>query len=164
MKRLVLAAALALAGLALAPPRAATAAFFDFSFTQTGGFSGDASGTFEVSGSTIVGITGTTSLWGPMTGLLAPGSYQGNDNRFSATSPFLSFNGVSFTTGTRRANLYFSGVTWVLLTDPLTFLSSANGFGSLTVTPTPAAVPAPAPLALFALGLAGLGLVRRRAG
>jgi hypothetical protein len=70
---------------------------YNFTYTVTtelgiGGGS-DYSGVFDVSGGEIVGITGTSSLYGTINALLPPGSYPplgaSNDNLFSPTAPYL---------------------------------------------------------------------------
>jgi hypothetical protein len=96
-------AAIAAGAMVVCSPRAAKASEYDFSFTASGGPVGDASGVFDVTGNLITGISGTTNF-GTITGLT---SYLGNDNGFSPTSPWLTFNGVSFTTSDgRKVNLF----------------------------------------------------------
>lgn len=59
---------------------------YDFSFTETSvafGGSGSFSGQFTVENGLVTAVTGTSTLWGAIKGLIAPSGYQGNDNAFS---------------------------------------------------------------------------------
>jgi hypothetical protein len=140
--------------------RAATA-LYDFVFTA-GNLTntGDFSGQFTVNTATnrIVGITGSGARIGSITALLSPGGFAGNDNAFSPTAPYLTFDGVSFTTSLLgNVNLFFLpgfGSYRTLVQD------QGARVGSLSVTP--ASVPAPASAALLVAGLAGLAAFRRR--
>ncbi|HQQ69370.1 MAG TPA: hypothetical protein PLL92_03520 [Alicycliphilus sp.] len=87
-----------LAGTLLATGPARAGLIYNFSFIPTGSVTtpiNTISGTFEVDASTIIDITGNASYGGAITGLLPPGVFFGNDNIFSDTAPYLTFDGVS---------------------------------------------------------------------
>jgi len=152
---------------------------YDFSYQQTavspfsgGTGAGDFSGQFSVDGGQIVGIAGTSSLFGAITGLVPPGGFPigaENSNAFGAASPWIDEYGVSFTTATRVINLSWdpSEPGWDGLAELLTGGGSTAGTGNLVVTlaalPGPLVpVAEPATLGLFGLGLLGLAAAGRR--
>lgn len=136
--------------------------FYDFDFTPDGSLLtplNTITGTFEVDASTIVGIIGTASYGGTITGLFAPGVFLGNDNVFSDTAPYLTFNGVSFSTVGSDLNLFWDApdsVWWVQDSE------GGGSFGSLSVTPAVTGVPEPATLALSGVALLGMAAALRR--
>jgi len=171
----------ALAAGGLAPRARAVPVTYDFAYTQTavsifsgGTGTGNITGQFSVDGGAITGITGSTSLFGAITGLLPPGSFPigaENSNAFTATSPWLDGGGVSFTTAARVFNLSYDSFN--LVWDGLTELSSGgggtSGSGTLVVTAAgsigdPVPIPDPGSLTLLAGGLLGLAATRRRRG
>ena len=92
--------------------------FYNWTFSGGGVFAG---GTFQVNNSNIiVGITNGTVTGFPgssstITALVVPGVFPSNapsDNIFNPTSPFLTYNGVSFRTD-RRLNLFWDSGTAV---------------------------------------------------
>jgi hypothetical protein len=151
---------------------------YDFSYTQTAvGFSGgtgtgDISGQFSVEGGAITGITGTTALFGAITGLVSPGGFPigaPNSNAFSAASPWLDENGVAFRTASQVFNLAWASWngTWQGLTEQTGGGGSTDGRGTLAVTLAgglgdPRPVPAPGGVGLLAAALLGLAAARRR--
>jgi hypothetical protein len=156
-----------LAALTAAPGARAAPVLYDFSFTETaslaGGGSGNFSGRFTVENGLVIAVTGTSTRWGAITGIIAPGGY-GNNNAFSPSSPWFTSGGVALTTNSRRVNVSGSGGAWFVATDPLTAFSFADSEGTLLVTlaatAPPTGVPAPASLALLAAGLLGLAAAR----
>jgi hypothetical protein len=141
--------------------------FYNFAYTLSDNVNNgsDYSGTFDVSGGTIVGITGTSSEYGTITELLAPGSYPllagaPNDNLFSPTAPYVDAAGVSFAMGSTDANIYlFTGSDYGEVADS----NQTNGsFGTLTVSLFNNSVPEPASATLFGLGTLALATLRRR--
>ena len=149
----------------------AQAATFDFSYsfpplgTGPNPLAVTASGTFTTSAFdgtefTITGITGVRN-GEAITGLIAPGGFSGNDNFLFPTSPFLDFNGVSFTVagagdnGLGQVNVFFD-------VDGYTENSSNVGVGTFTVTQVTESVPEPGSMALAAGGLMALLYWRRR--
>jgi hypothetical protein len=133
-------------------PHAARAALYDFTYTS--GSNRDASGIFDVTATQIVGISGTVDGFGTITGLYQPGFFLVNDNQFSPLSPFLTGNGVSFTTSSGTGfNLFYDTSDYGLAT------FGSNDFGSFVASSQ--TVPEPATFALLAGGLLGLAGARR---
>lgn len=152
----------ALATTCLAAPASAATFLFTFDGTTI-----DASGTLTTEdtptaqgGFLITGITGTVGT-AAITGLLAPGTFGGNDNLlFVGRDPLLSFGGFSFTA---------DGSNNIFATTQLT-----GGFGLLrpdgtivagrfSITPQQAgAIPEPGTWALMLLGFGFVGAALRR--
>jgi hypothetical protein len=144
----------------------AQAGSFDFSYSLPPGsgstpFSVTASGTFTTSAFdgtsyTITDITGTWNGFG-ITGLLAPGTFGGNDNLLFPSSPFLSVSGVAFTVAgpgddeAGQVNLYFDGESYTENT------TNVGGTAVLAITPRDtASVPEPNSFAFAIVGLLGV--------
>ena len=149
---------------ALAIPAAAHADTFDFSATgSSGSFSG--SGTLTASpqgggGYLISAISGTG-----VTGLIAPGGFNGNDNLiFPAAMPTLDAHGFSFTDVNGpdhyRVNIFNNEEGY------FAFLKDADNLTQtvpVTFDLTTAATPEPSTLVLLGTGILGLaGAVRRK--
>lgn len=104
---------------------------------------------------TITGISGTRTVSGvteSIIGLLAPGSFGGNDNLLFASQPFLSNNGVSFfVAGAGNVNVFFSSDE-----NAYTEFNRRVGYGNFTVTPRNA-TPVPGPEFSPALSFLALG-------
>lgn len=156
------AAALATAALALAAPAHAATYALGYSFPitdtasfpsgQTAGFGVFTTGAPAPDGSAL--INGAGGLWSnqPITGLLAPGSYGGNDNLlFPEADPLLTQGG--------EVNLYAARGQY---SEPL----PSTGDGPFTLAflaAEPANVPEPASFALLGLDLLSASATRRRA-
>lgn len=149
---------------ALAIPAAAHADTFNFSATgSSGAFSG--SGTLTASlqagGAYLISdITGTG-----VTGLIAPGSFNGNDNLlFPAATPTLDAHGFSFTdvNGSDHfdVNIFNNGGGY------FAFLKDEDNFSQtvpVAFSLAPSAVPEPSTFILLGTGILGLaGATRRR--
>lgn len=101
----------------MAGPKGAWAdSFYNWTFA---GDKGNAAGTFQVDNSNIVvailngTVTDFPGSTGPITSLLAPDTFVGNDNIFNPLSPFLTSGGVSFTTNI-PLNIYYANGVWFL--------------------------------------------------
>lgn len=170
MKRLIM--ILLSSMLAMSVVQTAQATLWNFSYTATSLVDGSGpldsySGVLDVNSSNIVvGITGTSSLFGGITGLLAPRTFFNNDNMFTGTTPFLDLFGISFSTsGGKWINLFNSSSN---LIDAINCPAGSSDCGPPTgyrtrgtFVTTPAIVPEPAVLALLAIGLAGLVVAYR---
>ena len=160
---------LMLLAVAVAPAARAAPVLYNFTFSETQavseGGSGSFSGQFAVEAGLITAVTGTSTLWGTITGILAVGVL-GGDNAFSPSSPWLTGDGVSFETASRRVNLYSTPTAWIALAVSPTTDPAASSVGTLSVTlaetAPPADIPEPASLALLAAGLLGFTAVRSR--
>jgi hypothetical protein len=116
--------------------------FYNFTFTGVDN-RGLASGQFEVQpggGSglfpdLIVNVTGNVSNSvfgsGPITSILSPGAFNGNTNTFSSLNPWVSLDGVGFTTGTSFKIEYGNNQEWYL-NNYISF--QTNYLGSLAVS------------------------------
>ncbi len=162
MSKLLAAGAMSLALTAMGSAHAAT---YELTFTGTD-VSGDVFAT--TSGSNVTAIWGsvTDSEVGPgtfaVTGL---STYAGSDNTFSASSPYVTYGGLSFSTvaggAYNLANL--DGASdYVLLSSVLNPGGGVQEVGLTNITFGVSAVPEPANLALMTAGLLGLALVSRR--
>jgi len=99
----------------------------------------------------ITGITGTYENFA-ITGLLPPGGYGGNDNLLRNGSPQLSSMGTGFVANGVKHNFYRNSENY----------DHDWGVGVIQFNAVRASVPEPGTLALLGLGLAGLGVSRRR--
>jgi hypothetical protein len=94
--------------------------------------------------------------------LIGVNGFAGNDNTIYTPGDFLSFQGVSFTTGLANYNMYGDNGTFLLGNALCTVCSGGNETNiSLTITQV-AAVPEPSTWAMMILGFAGIGFMARR--
>ena len=171
MKIKLLAAAAAISIAVAASP--SQAALFDFTLTGTNANGGNVSGsgTFTTTDMATDGAYTITAISGmfnsvAIDSLLAPGSYELNDNLLFASTPYLDVLGVSFTlanNASTEVNIYYSS-----LNSAYQYFRTPNGSGTLTsftVTPsgTAGAVPEPATWAMMVggFGIVGFGMRRR---
>lgn len=144
-------------------PTAHANLFWDFSYTA---FGTPVSGILETTetpaggGYTILGISGSRGS-DPITGLVAPGGSDANDNLLTTSSPYVTGKGFAFTTGSYTFRPYyfaFLAKSYEYSTNP--FMEDAPVI-TLNVSRRSTAVPEPLSAALFAAGLLGLASVRR---
>jgi hypothetical protein len=167
MKLAKMAAALAFA---LLIAGSASAAVFDFSYTDGGNtfgsgqfFTNDVSSPFL-----ITNVTGTETYQGvteAITGVAAVNSYASNDNilSFPAAPGFITFSGISFTTATDAFNLAFVDPIYVILQqsiDPGGFWGPPPGIALTNFSVS--AVPEPSTWVMMLIGFAGLGFAFRQ--
>lgn len=139
----------------------ASADTFDFTFNfpanDPGGHgdvgSGVLTATYEGNSEYLVtGISGTTSLWGAITGLDPVNTYDGNDNLlYYPGQPYVDSLGISFTVeglgddGAHQVNLYLAGNP----PNGYTECERNIGQGTLDIAPEPASI------TLLVLGMIG---------
>jgi hypothetical protein len=158
----------ATAALALAAAGSANASTYELHFIGT-----------DVSGDVFAQTTGSnvTAIWGSVTDSdVGPGTfavtgtspYASSDNTLSASSPFVTFGGLSFSTaGGGDYNLAdldgYGGYSYVLLSSTLNPGGGVSSVGMTAIALEVSAVPEPGNLVLLLAGGLGLaGLTRRR--
>lgn len=157
LKNIMLATVSAVAVLVSAP---ASAAVFNFNYTGTGI---TASGTFTTNDQPnadgfqlVTALTGTRN--GLTLSLLPVGTnFDGvaTDNRLSASSPYVTFNGLGLRAGNVNYALFFDDF---LSDGPLEY-TQGDVSRDITLTVTPAAAGAVPETATWALMLAGFGMI-----
>lgn len=167
---------LSLAFVLVAAIQSAQADSINFTYTIPGNgtttVAVSASGTFTTSAFdplnqdwTITGITGTRTFDGitqDITGLVAPGGFNQNNNLLYLNAPQVDLNGFSFLVdgagddGLGHVNFFFSK-------NQSAYTEAADnvGFGTFSISPT-VGTPEPASLALVGLGLTAIALIRRK--
>jgi len=155
---------------AMAPASASTLTF-DWTLTgpaaSLGGVPGPGSGTLTVttgtSSDTITAVTGTLGSF-TITGLLAPGTLEGNDNLLypSGTAP-LDTQGFAVSTSGGNISILSQFAEGSKPSGNAYEEIGATGFGVGTFAITPAPVPLPSSVWMLALGLGGLGFGAGRA-
>jgi len=151
----------ALAALSVSP---ANATIFDFSYSTVAGglLTSSGSGEFDTtpSGPNFLINSATGTVDGLAISLIAVNGFAGNDNTIYTPGDFLSFQGVSFTTGATNYNLYGDNGTFVLGNAICTACSGGNETKvNLTITE---AVPEPSTWAMLILGFIGIGFMAYR--
>jgi hypothetical protein len=149
------------AALAIGTVSAASAGTYDFIYTGAG-VSG--SGAIVTTGTTVDSVTGSVFDSAVGTGpfsITGLSSYAGSDNTFSGTSPYLTFGGLSFTTGTggdfNLAALTQGGSTYTVdssVTDP-------GGSPETPISLSISAVPEPSVWIMMLGGIAMMGAALR---
>jgi hypothetical protein len=133
---------------------------YNFSYTVVtdNGGGTDYTGLMDVDtdGATVIGITGTSSEYGPILSLLPVNAYGINDNQLFPDTPYLTFFGISFSVdGHGYSNLYDDvHLGWSEFNNTANTAGTPNSSGILTVSP----VPEPSSLSVFAAGLAAFSI------
>jgi hypothetical protein len=144
----------------------AHATLFDFSYSTVAGgaLTSSGSGEFDTTavGSNFLITSATGTVDGQAITLIGVNGFAGNDNTIYTPGDFLSFQGVSFTTGLANYNIYGDNGTFLLGNALCTVCSGGNETNiSLTITQV-AAVPEPSTWAMMILGFAGIGFMAYR--
>lgn len=144
----------------------ANATLFDFSYSTVAGgtLTSSGSGEFDTTptGPNFLVNSATGTVDGFAISLIPVNGFAGNDNTIYTPGAFLSFAGLSFTTGATNYNLYGDNGTFVLGNAICTACSGGNETKvNLTITEV-AAVPEPSTWAMLILGFAGIGYMTYR--
>jgi hypothetical protein len=144
----------------------ANATIFDFSYSTVAGgaLTSSGSGEFDTTpaGPNFLINSATGTVDGLAISLIGVNGFAGNDNTIYTPGDYLSFAGLSFTTGATNYNLYGDNGTFVLGNAICTHCSGGNETTvDLTITQV-AAVPEPSTWAMMVLGFAGLGFMAYR--
>jgi hypothetical protein len=168
--RPVLAVAALLPFAAAMAPASASTLVFDWTLTgpaaNLGGVPSPGGGTLTVTtgttSDTITAVTGTLGTFS-ITGLLAPGTLESNDNLLfpSGTAP-LDTKGFAVSTSGGNISILSQFAEGTPPTGNAYEEIGAGGFGVGTFAITPAPVPLPSSVWMLALGLGGLGYGAKR--
>ncbi len=149
----------------------AVASTLDYSFAVNGsGITSTGQLTVSQTGSTYL-ATGISGQYqgSPITALIPPGGYSGNDNLIFPAGPYLDLHGLSFAVGGSNYNIFYSPGNSCESVGYYVVVTNSSGCGptvdkpvTFTLTPT-TATPEPASVSLVVLAsLGSLVSMRRR--
>ena len=125
----------------------AQAKTYDFSFSNA---TDSGSGMFDVSGTTVTGVSGTVDS----SAILGLSPYAGSDQQVGLVTPFVDFPGISFFTSADSYNLYSNPGDFLLKAsvDPIGYPQNGQA-----ITLNVSAVPEPGVWMMMLAGVALMG-------